>query len=211
MALCVYCQERKGKRYCPAFDGYICSACCGAHRLVRIQCPHDCPYLESGETYQGERRIERGRSHGREYLTERGERFADEESFAFALLLESVLYLEYVANPLLSDSEVARGLESFASQLGRIVLVEAVPHPLAEKLQKVMKEDPDFEEYAKWSDERKAEAARKILDGVLRFAKAAPGGRGYFEFIARYFREVLREGAGPAPETPPSSGRIVLP
>jgi hypothetical protein len=42
---CPLCRERKGKRSCPAKGAAICSACCGAKRLVEIDCPPDCAYL----------------------------------------------------------------------------------------------------------------------------------------------------------------------
>jgi len=44
MATCSYCQQRKGKRTCPALGGTICSPCCGQHRLVEIVCPSNCFY-----------------------------------------------------------------------------------------------------------------------------------------------------------------------
>lgn len=43
--LCVFCQQRKGKRACPALSGSICSQCCGQHRLQAIPCPSDCVSL----------------------------------------------------------------------------------------------------------------------------------------------------------------------
>jgi hypothetical protein len=45
MQVCPLCRERKGKRPCPARQASICSACCGAKRLVEIDCPSDCRYL----------------------------------------------------------------------------------------------------------------------------------------------------------------------
>jgi hypothetical protein len=45
MKACPLCRERKGKRHCPARQAAICSACCGAKRLVEIDCPADCRYL----------------------------------------------------------------------------------------------------------------------------------------------------------------------
>jgi len=44
MRTCRYCEERKGKRPCPAL-GAVCSRCCGAHRGREIDCPEDCAYL----------------------------------------------------------------------------------------------------------------------------------------------------------------------
>lgn len=45
MATCSYCQQRKGKRSCPALGGMICTPCCGQHRLQEIDCPSDCTHL----------------------------------------------------------------------------------------------------------------------------------------------------------------------
>jgi len=42
---CPLCDERRGKRACPAKRAQICSACCGSKRLVEIACPEDCAYL----------------------------------------------------------------------------------------------------------------------------------------------------------------------
>lgn len=42
--LCVVCHQRRGKRWCPALNGYICSYCCGSKRGKEIRCPSNCPY-----------------------------------------------------------------------------------------------------------------------------------------------------------------------
>lgn len=49
---CVTCGERKGKRFCPAKNSHICAQCCGEKRVVEIDCPPDCSYLTSGQSYQ---------------------------------------------------------------------------------------------------------------------------------------------------------------
>lgn len=43
--ICVICEVRKEKRFCPAVHGRICPQCCGEHREVTLECPSDCPYL----------------------------------------------------------------------------------------------------------------------------------------------------------------------
>lgn len=45
MSKCAYCNIRTSKRDCPALHSRICPQCCGEHRMVKIQCPDDCPYL----------------------------------------------------------------------------------------------------------------------------------------------------------------------
>ena len=49
---CILCDQRKGKRFCPAKNTSICAQCCGEKRVVEIDCPSDCVYLYSGQAYQ---------------------------------------------------------------------------------------------------------------------------------------------------------------
>ena len=49
---CILCEKRKGKRFCPAKNTYICAQCCGEKRVIEIDCPSDCVYLTSGQAYQ---------------------------------------------------------------------------------------------------------------------------------------------------------------
>lgn len=54
MAKCSLCNTAKGKRYCPALDRILCPRCCASKRLVEIDCPANCRYLE-GAVYQTQR------------------------------------------------------------------------------------------------------------------------------------------------------------
>jgi hypothetical protein len=49
--LCLLCNQRKGKRACPALGGQICAVCCGTKRLVEVQCPSDCGYLATSRAH----------------------------------------------------------------------------------------------------------------------------------------------------------------
>jgi len=44
-AKCTLCNQRKGKRPCPAKGSPICPQCCARNRVTVIDCPPDCPYL----------------------------------------------------------------------------------------------------------------------------------------------------------------------
>jgi hypothetical protein len=48
---CPSCQQRKGRRDCPALGQTICTVCCGTKRLVEINCPSDCRYLASAREH----------------------------------------------------------------------------------------------------------------------------------------------------------------
>jgi hypothetical protein len=52
---CLICEKRKGKRHCPAKNGYICPICCGEKRGIEINCPLDCTYYVEGQKYQQEK------------------------------------------------------------------------------------------------------------------------------------------------------------
>ncbi|NWG12349.1 MAG: hypothetical protein HXY20_02305 [Acidobacteria bacterium] len=45
---CVVCNERKGKRDCPAKGALICARCCGEKRILEIDCSETCEYLKEG-------------------------------------------------------------------------------------------------------------------------------------------------------------------
>ncbi|MFH2007567.1 MAG: hypothetical protein ABI333_13360 [bacterium] len=44
-AQCTLCNQRKGKRPCPARGAPICPQCCARNRVAVIDCPPDCSYL----------------------------------------------------------------------------------------------------------------------------------------------------------------------
>src|SRR5512134_2264040 len=48
---CPVCNQRKGRRACPALGQTICTVCCGTKRLVEIDCPSDCPHLAAAREH----------------------------------------------------------------------------------------------------------------------------------------------------------------
>lgn len=53
---CILCDQRKGKRFCPAKNTSICAQCCGEKRVIEIDCPSDCAYLHLGQAYQSSKK-----------------------------------------------------------------------------------------------------------------------------------------------------------
>lgn len=45
-ALCVICETRRPRRYCPGVRGDICTICCGNEREMSVDCPFECRYLQ---------------------------------------------------------------------------------------------------------------------------------------------------------------------
>ena len=48
---CPVCNQRKGRRACPALRQTICTVCCATKRLVEIDCPADCPHLAAAREH----------------------------------------------------------------------------------------------------------------------------------------------------------------
>lgn len=51
---CILCGQRKGRRSCPAKNALICQQCCGAKRVLEVDCPESCEYLISGRQREAE-------------------------------------------------------------------------------------------------------------------------------------------------------------
>ncbi len=49
---CSLCNQRKGKRACPAKDSAICPQCCGEKRILEIDCPESCEFLQVGRSHE---------------------------------------------------------------------------------------------------------------------------------------------------------------
>ncbi len=49
---CVLCDQRKGRRNCPAKGSLICAQCCGEKRVLQISCPESCEYLKTGRKFE---------------------------------------------------------------------------------------------------------------------------------------------------------------
>ncbi len=60
---CLLCNQRKGKRPCPAKEALICPQCCGEKRVLEIDCPESCEYLRVGRSHElAQERSRHGRS-----------------------------------------------------------------------------------------------------------------------------------------------------
>jgi hypothetical protein len=60
---CVICGHKRGKRACPARNAWICPQCCGEKRVLEIDCPEACEYLQAG------RKIEMTQEYARHVQT----------------------------------------------------------------------------------------------------------------------------------------------
>lgn len=147
MNIQVYDQPGKGKRKCPALEGFITSKDCGKHRLKEIRCPADCKYL-GHERYQYAQVAETFHQSWAEAIAPY---YQKRDAFAldFLVLLEFSAYKFLKANPLSTDEELKEGLNFLHRQLSPIQVVEAVGASfgkyLVEDIQRIQKQNPQFD------------------------------------------------------------------
>ncbi len=107
---CNLCDQRKGRRYCPAKNATICAQCCGEKRVLEIDCPETCEYLKIGRSY------ERDQVSARHY---RPDNPIEQEKMSRVLRnfepvvvdLQTLIALERKSSRDLVDAEVAEALD----------------------------------------------------------------------------------------------------
>ncbi len=209
MSKCVHCHRRKGKRSCPALGGLLCSQCCGEHRIVRIACPSDCVYLDTGSEYQQRRLGEQFAPVRRELYRELSQ-LGGEKAAALFNLIEVVTFSYFQGRRDGQDAEVIAAIQALRRSLSPLH-VPAAPMPVfAEHLKK------QYENFAKQDPQPVIDASTvpEVLDCVLKFITGFSGGAfqsqrflsGLIGYV-RTFHPDIAEHLAKQQE----GGRIVLP
>lgn len=164
MSACPYCKQRKGKRPCPALGGAICSPCCGEHRLVRINCPSDCLYLDSGSDYQQKRLAEQFMPVRREFYRELSE-LSGEKAVALFNLIEVITFSYFEGRRDGQDAEVITAIQALRRTLSPLHVPSAPMPVFAEHLKK------EYETFKKQNPQQIADLsdAPEVLDRAIKF------------------------------------------
>ena len=170
MSACPYCTQRKGKRPCPALSGLICSPCCGEHRLVRISCPSDCTYLDSGSDYQQKRLGEQFMPIRRDFYRELSE-LGGEKAVALFNLIEIVTFGYFEGRRDGQDAEVVASIQALRRTLSPLHVPSAPMPVFAEHLKK------EYEAFQKGNPQQIAGAsdAPEVLDHAMTFVSEFSG------------------------------------
>lgn len=209
MTKCVYCHQRKGRRSCPALGGLICSQCCGEHRVTRISCTPDCPYLDIGSDYQQRRLGEQFAPVRRDLYRQLNEVGGDKAAALFNLI-EVVTFSYFHDRRDGQDAEVIAAIQALRRTLSPLH-VPAAPMPVfAEHLKK------EYDTFLKQQPQQivDTQTAPAVLDRALTLISAFSGNdfqsRRFLHGLVGYVRTSHPEIAEHlAKQT--QSGRIVLP
>ena len=207
MSKCAHCQQRKGKRACPALDGMICSQCCGAHRITQISCPASCVFLEANDDYQQKRvgglfELER-RTFYRQLLDFGGER-ATEIFYVF----EALAFRYFQDRRDAQDSEVLEGIQSLRRSFSLIQIPESGLPAFGEELRK---------EFKVFGERQQLEPTMvtEVLDRAQGFVQEFSGGglrsNRFLRGLLGYVRERHPDVAEQLARQTGAGGRIIIP
>jgi hypothetical protein len=217
---CPLCEQRKGKRQCPAVGASICPVCCGTKRLVEIRCPESCPYLAEAKRHPPAVR-QRQQQQDVSMLLPLMRDLTDRQS-RFFLLFQS-LTLGHQSDPLqpLTDGDLADAAAALAATLetaAKGVIYEQTPQSLpAQRLAAQMRSA--FEEIAREGPrsplERDAAKALRAVETGARTLGTAVGDAkvGYLALLGRVLPPPgAAATAGHTSGSEPSQGSsIILP
>ncbi len=211
MSACPLCRARKGKRNCPAKGQPICAACCGAQRLVEIDCPADCTWLQGQHAGHWEgRETERRRDLRR--VAPFVERLDEGRAQLFFLALVGLTGLR-AERPALDDAlllDAVRSLHRTVETRRKGLLYE---HPTEDARAAAVAGDLRGVFEAHGEDGRSLAPADDDLAAVLAALEAAleaarresPGGHAFLDAAAR-----LAARLGGAPRPAPGKPRLIL-
>ena len=187
--LCIVCNRRRGKRWCPALNGYVCSYCCGSKRGEQIRCPSNCPYWVRGEGYKATK------VEGPKRASQK------KESEVLSDILGSILEVRS-GFPELTDKEVEEGLNLLIKtyetrQKGLIYehkstipQVMALSHRLGKVLESRMEQS---QSYDRVSLEEVISSLKEALASVISHKKAGSSPTAFLDFLYQYEKEEKRK------------------
>ena len=207
---CPLCLKRPTKRACPALNQPICTVCCGTKRLVEINCPEDCRYLESAQRHPAAA-VKRQIDADVTVLMATIGRLSEQQLQLFFILQSMVLSYEPEGVSRLSDVDVAAASGALAAALETsskgLIYEESIPSPVADGLRQAIKAVVD--EITKNGGTRAEREVAMVLRGMERAARhegghIPEGPTSYLDLVARVFQRPRK-----VPE--PAKPLIVLP
>ncbi|HKV42012.1 MAG TPA: hypothetical protein VJX67_22600 [Blastocatellia bacterium] len=115
MANCILCNNRPGKRYCPALKAKICAICCARGRMIDIACTEDCTFLRAGRENATNKAKEMA-SKGGAMLTKRSP-LNEAQELTIVLAGDAIVKLQRKELPDMVDTEVLEALDNAARNL----------------------------------------------------------------------------------------------
>jgi len=188
--LCPICNQRKGKRACPAVGKQICAVCCGTKRLVEISCPAECGYLASARVHPPAI-VQRQHDVDRAMLLPLLQALSERQARAFLMLAAVTARHQGEMLQKLVDEDIAHAAGALAETMeiaGRGIVYEHQPTSLpAARLMGELRTLAD--EFAKSAGSSVARdvaiALRRLEHGAKMVAAVKPNGNEFQHLLSR--------------------------
>ncbi len=192
---CILCGKRRGKRFCPAKNAYICPQCCGQKRVVEILCPSDCGYLSTGQSYQSAKKYVSQLHQEEDPVRRKKLHQSNLKHEALLRELEGAIlrYAEGLRS--LRDEHISKAVDllkdTYRTEKRGVIYEHTSPNPLTQALVRDLR---DFLEGKRSNRESKVAAlptedileCLEVLDSDIRYHLSSPSSReSYLRFIAR--------------------------
>jgi hypothetical protein len=201
---CVLCNQRKGKRPCPAKNAGICGQCCGEKRILEIECPEGCEYLKAGRDRETSQEGARHFRVSDPFEQEKIARVVENHEPVLADL-QTIIAVERQYSRDLTDQDVAEALDCLLKTLrteDHGVLYETTAENLrAEGLRRQFssliqsRRYPDQPEQKRLPLKDAIECLQVIRAVVASHLKAGPSALSFVNFLLRRLPHSSRIGA----------------
>ena len=162
MSKCELCNEKKGRRNCPAIEKTICPSCCAVKRKKEIDCPDDCEYLTKGQDFKARKDIEKIVRAGL-YAMEK-DITKNTDVLTFISEIEKFLAIEYYENIDVNDHKIYNALSKVYASFSENYEVIKYDDEYEEI---IIKKYFDLEKkYANLSTSLKQDVIIRILDNI---------------------------------------------
>ena len=209
---CILCNQRKGKRACPAKGGLICAQCCGEKRILEINCPETCQYLQVGRAHEARHESARHLATSEPRTQEMRARILQHFEGVVGQLEYRIAQQRHAIRDL-TDGEVAEALDLTLAayrtedkgilyeQSSSNLRVEAIRRELRESVESLRR--PEDARYTPLRLSDAIACLEFIRDLVASHIEARESKSSYVDFLAR----MMPRGAGASPS--PSSPLII--
>jgi hypothetical protein len=205
---CILCNQRKGKRSCPAKGALICAQCCGEKRILEIECPETCEYLKVGRSHEAHtQRMRHLYTADPAKMDKRRKVFSQFEDFIARM--ELFLADERRSSRDLADKDVAEAMDLILEAMRteeKGIIYERVSSDLrVDSLRRRLKEvvearlNPQEGSAERMRRSQVIECLEVIRDILESHMVAGPSGIGYVDFLARLMPRTPRiSDSGPS-------------
>jgi hypothetical protein len=210
---CIACGKRKGKRFCPSKNSHICAQCCGEKRVIEINCPADCVYLTSGQSYQWVKKIATRSQHSDDPLLQK--KLNETRQVFIEVLFEmEAAIVKYAAGlRSLKDEHILEAvtllMDTYQTEQKGLIYEHTSPNPLVQSLfrdLRVCLEEMRSGQNRDFPPLRSSDLldCLKVLENDIQCLLQAPAeADDYLRFIRRNHPEMAAEAS--------AAGRLILP